>query len=42
MTGKKTDNENQLFKLASILQGDTPVDNDVSYSYEMHDHEKGL
>ena len=29
MTGKKTDNENQLFKLASILQGDTPVDNDV-------------
>ena len=42
MTGKKTDNENQLFKLASILQGDTPVDNDVSSSYEMHGHEKGL
>ena len=29
MTGKKTDNENQLFKLASVLQGETPVDNDV-------------
>ena len=42
MAGKKTDNENQLFKLASILQGDALVDNDFSSSYEMHDHEKGL
>ena len=42
MAGKKNDNENQLFELASILQGDAPVDNDVSYSYEIHDHEKGL
>ena len=42
MTGKKTDNENQLFELASILQGDAPVDNSVSSNCRMHDHEKGL
>ena len=42
IAGKKSDNENQLFELASILQGDALVDNDVSSSYGMHDHEKGL
>ena len=42
MSGKKTDNENQLFELASILQGDALGDNDVSSSDGMHDYGKGL
>ena len=42
MSGKKTDNENQPFELASILQGYALGDNDVSSSDGMHDYGKGL